>query len=135
MERFKVAKKWLEKAKHDLRATEILISADNFVPYDVICFHCQQGAEKLLKTYLVYNGIDFPFTHNLITLSKLVEKNTNCSDFQKYYIFFDILEPYSVASRYPNDFGMPSRDNAIEAKEALKEIFEWSRCELAELFE
>ena len=47
-----LAKQWLAKAKNDL------LNADNnlrseIIPYDTVCFHCQQAAEKILKAYLV----------------------------------------------------------------------------------
>lgn len=46
-----LAKQWLAKAKNDL------LNADNnlrseIIPYDTVCFYCQQAAEKLL-----YDGL------------------------------------------------------------------------------
>ncbi|MBN2050303.1 MAG: HEPN domain-containing protein [Spirochaetales bacterium] len=34
-------------------------------PLEIICFHCQQAAEKALKAYLAYNEIRPPKTHDL----------------------------------------------------------------------
>ncbi|TAL67168.1 MAG: HEPN domain-containing protein [Bacteroidetes bacterium] len=35
---------------------------------DSICFHSQQAAEKFLKLYLVYKGIEPEKTHNISDL-------------------------------------------------------------------
>ena len=39
------------------------------VPFDTVCFHCQQAAEKLLKAGLVAKGFPPPRTHVLLVLS------------------------------------------------------------------
>ena len=49
-----LAKLWLAKAQNDL------LNADNnlrstAIPYDTVCFHCQQAAEKILRVYFVSN--------------------------------------------------------------------------------
>jgi HEPN domain-containing protein len=135
MENFKAAKKWIDKALNDMRAADIILSAESFVPYDVVCFHCQQAVEKFLKSYLVFNNIDFPFTHNLITLSELIFKSNSDSNIKKVFACLDVLEPYSVASRYPDDIGVLQREDAVETRSALRDVYEWLSNELPELFE
>ena len=51
-----LAKEWLEKGKHDIDEAQLSLSAGGWA--DVICFHCQQAAEKHLKAFLVSKGID-----------------------------------------------------------------------------
>ena len=46
---------WIEKAEHDLLVIENNLVAER-VPWDMVCFHAQQAAEKLLKAVLVYHG-------------------------------------------------------------------------------
>ena len=48
--------------------------------YRSIAFHAQQCAEKVLKAYLVYHGIDFPFTHNIARLLELADEFTGWLD-------------------------------------------------------
>ena len=63
---------WIRKAQHDLRSVEILLGCEEEdKPYDAVCFHCQQAAEKYLKAYLVFLDVDFPPTHNLARLIEL----------------------------------------------------------------
>lgn len=40
----------------------------------IIGFHAQQCVEKLLKAALASRGIDFPFTHDLETLRRLLDE-------------------------------------------------------------
>ena len=60
---------WLRKAESDLAAVELALNAG--LALDTACFHAQQGAEKLLKAYLLARGVEFPFTHNLTRLLDL----------------------------------------------------------------
>ena len=47
--------KWIQKAESDLRIVEKdLVTAAPVT--DVLCFHCQQAAEKYLKAFLAYKG-------------------------------------------------------------------------------
>lgn len=58
---------WLRKAEHDRLAIHSILEADK-IPWDVVCFHCQQAAEKLMKGLLVYHGIQPTRTHDLVAL-------------------------------------------------------------------
>jgi HEPN domain-containing protein len=42
---------WLQKADNDLLAADNNLAASK-VPFDAVCFHCQQAAEKSLKGLL-----------------------------------------------------------------------------------
>ncbi len=66
-EETKIARQWLLKAKNDLLNVDNNLKAD-LIPFDTICFHCQQAAEKLLKAYLVGNNKSYPITHDLLLL-------------------------------------------------------------------
>lgn len=46
---------WLEKADNDLLNIDNNLSATT-IPWDTVCFHSQQAAEKLLKALLVSRG-------------------------------------------------------------------------------
>lgn len=59
-------KRWVEKAEHDLTAAEHSMSLADKGLTDIICFHCQQCAEKYLKGLLVLHKIPFPKTHDCV---------------------------------------------------------------------
>ncbi len=63
-----VVKKWVEKALHDFFAAEVLLEEK---VANIVCFHCQQFVERILKAYLIEKGVDFGRTHNLSYLLEL----------------------------------------------------------------
>ena len=122
-----LARQWLAKAKNDL------LNADNnlkseIVPHDTVCFHCQQAAEKLLKAYLVAQGTQPPFTHDLLLL--LEETVRHCADAETLRDDLALLMPYSVAVRYPDEFLMPTHEDALEARDAAQRVLDWLRSHL-----
>ena len=58
---------WLRKAENDLLNIENNLSAKR-IPWDTVCFHAQQAAEKFLKAYLVHRGVEIKRTHDLVAL-------------------------------------------------------------------
>ena len=67
------------KAKADLSAANILHNSfkegNTELDLEVICFHLQQCAEKLLKATLSKNQIDYPKVHDLETLLTIISNN------------------------------------------------------------
>lgn len=98
---------WLEFAEMDLSAAEYLLSMRP-LPVEIICFHCEQAAEKFLKAVLVQLGIEPPRTHDLIQLCKI------CSDTdERFGQLVDAcveLTPYGVQTRYPSNMELDARD-------------------------
>jgi HEPN domain-containing protein len=64
-------RQWLAYADEDLRVARHGFSMPETPPCRTIAFHAQQCAEKHLKAYLVFHGVDFPFTHNVRRLLDL----------------------------------------------------------------
>lgn len=60
---------WVGKAEHDRTAIGALVAAPD-PPWDILCFHAQQLAEKYLKALLVHHGRNPPKIHDLETLLK-----------------------------------------------------------------
>ena len=67
---------------------------------DIVCFHCQQCAEKHLKAFLFFNDVHFPKTHDLRLLLELAQKHC-----QLELKLSDIipLNRYTIEGRYPGD--------------------------------
>jgi HEPN domain-containing protein len=64
---------WVEKAEQDLGAAQHLLAQR--APYpNVIAFHAQQAAEKLIQAYLTFHQAEFPKTHDLGRLLVLVKR-------------------------------------------------------------
>ncbi len=88
---------WIAKA--DLTAASHLLGLpDDQCPFDIVCFHAQQCAEKALKALLVHQGDVPPRTHDLVELLNLVRQSDGigiqASD-------CGALTPYAVVTRHP----------------------------------
>ena len=102
------------------------------VPYDTVCFHCQQAAEKLLKAFLVACGREYPTTHNLFAiLEKVLEFDPTAESLRQALA---MLNPYSVEVRYPGDAWMPTPDDATQARQAAQEVYDFVQSKLERLF-
>jgi len=86
------ASEWFQFADSDLASAEYL-QGMHPQPMEIICYLCEQSAEKYLKGYLIFMGAySLPKTHNLVFLCE------KCSDFDDQ--FYSILEVCSVLTRY-----------------------------------
>ena len=118
--RFTLAHNWFSKADKDLKNAELIFMADSVEkPYDTVCFHCQQVAEKYLKGFLLYLGITFPKTHNIEVLMDLVSQNY--PEMNEYFQAV-ALTYYAVENRHPDDFVEIQEDEAKEAYRFAKEV-------------
>ena len=125
------ARQWLAKAKNDLLNADNNLRAEQ-IPFDTVCFHCQQAAEKLLKAYLVAKGQPYPPTHDLfLILERILPIQP---DAERLRDSLAILVPYAVEIRYPDIGHMPSNQDAKEARDAAEEVMMWLRHALPELF-
>lgn len=110
---------WLRKADHDLLNIQNNLAAKD-IPWDTVCFHAQQAAEKVLKAFLVVRGRDLPKTHDLVALLTLcVECDADLaaleSDCRK-------LTVYGVAARYPDDLFEPDEADGRDVVTAAHRI-------------
>jgi len=130
-EEIEISKMWLAKAMNDLLTADNNLNSE-VVPYDTVCFHCQQAAEKLLKAYLVGNQKPYPITHDLfLILEKILPLNSNAESLRDVLA---ILNPYAVEIRYPDDWFMPSEEDAKEAREAVESVLRWLKDSIPEIF-
>lgn len=73
-EPFQEARNWFDRANADLQAVDILLGAED-CPLDIVAFHLQQAAEKLLKAILTAYSRPFPRTHDLAALVRLTPRD------------------------------------------------------------
>lgn len=104
--------RWVEKAEHDLRAAEHTMQIIDEGLTDIVCFHCQQCAEKYLKALLVSRDIPFPKTHDLRRLLDLVRTHTGLDLVARTVL---PLNRYTIEGRYPGDWEPINRQEAEEA--------------------
>jgi len=82
---------------------------------EIICFLCQQAAEKALKAILAYHDEDIPRTHDLIKVLKFCEPH--CPGIKdRFAEQAGRLSNFAVTARYPTEVGVSEKemDQAIE---------------------
>lgn len=112
-----MSREWLDLAMMDLNSAEFLRGMHP-VPVEIICYHCEQSAEKLLKGVLVRFEIEPPKTHDLIQLCKLC-----CTVDPKFEQLSDAcveLTPYGVQVRYPSNLELDESDMECALKECRR---------------
>lgn len=91
---------WLKQAEEDLKYADAA-TTDAF--YAWACFACQQAAEKALKALLIEHDVEFPRTHQLITLAQHAERTApSVKDLRAQ---LDVLNQYYAPTRYADLHG------------------------------
>lgn len=109
------ARDWLAFAHDDLAAARCDLAAR------ICCFHAQQAAEKAIKAVLVAHLIDFPWTHSLPTLTKLLPDHID-------HLPAEQAHPLSAyaSERYPR-VGRAIRADAVsDAVELARAAVAWA---------
>jgi HEPN domain-containing protein len=114
------AKRWLQYAREDLSAAELILQNPT-IAHRHVCWLAQQGTEKAIKGALIYSQIDFRRTHDLDVLLNLLP-----ADFDIRQKFADLAEltEWAVESRYPGDWQEANEHDAHFAYEQAKEVLE-----------
>lgn len=93
----KLAEKFLNKAEQDMTVFEKW-RQDPDIANEILGFHAQQAAEKMLKAVLAYQGVEFPFTHRLTDLIDLSKEHDIILPDKLEDVRF--LTPFAVEFRY-----------------------------------
>lgn len=112
---------WLRFSEMDLKSAEYL-KAMVPKPIEIICYHCQQSAEKALKAFLVLHEINVMKTHDLRFLCNECAKI--CEDFSAIGENCSRLTIYGVQSRYPFAMEIEEADMTLAVSDA-HEIFDF----------
>lgn len=114
-------KEWFEFAKRDLESAKFLLNMYP-KPIEIICYHCEQSAEKYLKGYLIKEGNKLERTHDLVLLNnkcKFINK-----DFESIEDECIELVPYGVQVRYPYQLEVAEEDmiSAVKCAEKIEKF-------------
>ncbi|MEA1885023.1 MAG: HEPN domain-containing protein [Thermotogota bacterium] len=113
-------KEWVAFAKQDLDSA-VYLKKMVPLPIEIICYHCHQCAEKMLKALLLKKHLYVPRTHDLMVLYNISKRRyreithlkEECID----------LTDYSVSARYPYNIELEDYD-ALNAIESAREIYD-----------
>jgi len=116
----------LEKARQD----EVLVDevlASSRVSDEVIGFHCQQAAEKLLKALLSFREIRFRKTHDLRALMRLLADAGHSLPPPLQEL--DALSPYVALFRYDAP-ATPQHLDRQQIRQLVRDLRDWVTGEL-----
>lgn len=88
-----------------------------------LCFELQQCVEKAIKAILVYSGIDFPKTHDISELLKIIKRKTTIN-IPDNIVLSAKLTSYAVKTRYPN-WNKITVEEYKEAIEIARNTLSW----------
>ncbi len=125
------AKERLAYAEADLGVAKHLFKTYYPKPLPIICYHCQQAAEKAVKAIIVLHGSQggMPKRHDIFLLLNQIKNMVSIDS--KFYDYADVLAPYGVAMRYPNELQLEER-HADKAIEMADEFVTWTKCVVTE---
>ena len=122
---------WLEIAERDLGVAKHLFEIYRPMPLEIICYQCQQCAEKALKALYIFLKIPggVPKTHDLSMLLDQMHNSVDIAD--SYFDLADRLTPFGTAARYPSNMYFDEY-NTGKAIEAAGTILNWVKQQLQE---
>jgi HEPN domain-containing protein len=118
----------LRKAAQDETLLDAVIASDQ-VSDEIIGFHCQQAAEKILKALLSDVGIRFRKTHEIGALMEMLGQAGHGLPGQ--FENLDVLTPFGAIYRYEDYDAIVSLDRHA-ARESLRELRVWVESRLRE---
>ena len=118
-------KEWIRFAQMDYDAAKNMSVLFQPVPLEIVCFHCQQAAEKILKAYALANGEPLIRTHDLsVILAQCKKYNQEFSNLDRVGI---MLNDYAVVYKYPTkEDAVTEHDMKTALDNALK-ILEFTK--------
>lgn len=122
------ASQWMRRAKSNLaRAKQAKLDE---VVWEDLCFDAQQAAEKALKAILVVHNVDFPKTHEVAELLRLVEQ---CGiEVQDELWEAHVLAKYAVETRYPGPAESITEEEYRQAVALADRVVRWAEKILSE---
>ena len=116
-----IANEWFAFADNDLKSAKFLLRMHPTL-LEIICYLCQQSAEKYLKGFIAMNGGKILKTHDLTLLSKFcIEYDQS---FQKIQDACIELVDYATQARYPFHLELDEHDQkkAVESAEEIRKL-------------
>lgn len=113
---------WLTKAQRDLASARVLAASQPAL-LDTAIYHCQQGAEKAVKGFLVFCDQAFERIHDVEVLIRAAVPYA--AEFSAWVEVGRRLTPYARIFRYPGHFTEPSAEQFKEAVRAAEGLYDF----------
>ena len=116
---------WLSFADMDYDAANILY-AHHPRPCEIICYHCQQAAEKAIKALFIRFDLPggIPRKHDLSFLLNQLQQEAPVSP--RLRRMADVLSVYGIIARYPNEVEIDEA-RVRQALDFAESILQWAK--------
>ena len=122
---------WVRFAQMDYTAAKDMSILHHPVPIEIVCYHCQQSAEKILKAYLIAQSEPLTKTHDLnLLINMCVEYDET---FDNYAAVCITLTSYAVLTRYPVGEDAITEHDMKTALKIAFEILEFTKARIVGL--
>lgn len=120
---------WLAFAKMDMDTARHLYDTFYPKPLPIICYHCQQAAEKSIKAVIVFYGAEHgvPHVHDLEFLLRQIKNTVQIPD--ELWDYADALTPYGIEIRYPGGMEPNEEETHLGLKYA-EALYSWAEAVL-----
>ena len=118
----------LRKAAQDEALLDLVLTSDQ-VSDEIIGFHCQQAAEKILKAMLSEVGVRFRKAHEIGALMALLAQAGH--ELPDRFESLDVLSPFGAIYRY-EDYDAIAPLNREAAHTSIRELRAWVETKLQE---
>lgn len=122
MKNEEIVKEWRQFAEMDFLSAAHLFKTMRPIPYEIICYHCQQATEKNIKAIILSKSGILQKTHDLGLLLDLLSEKIEIPE--GIYDSCDNLTPYGVKARYPQELYLEEKHAQKTLADAEK-INEW----------
>lgn len=114
---------WFRFANMDLDLAKHTLKTMYPPPLEIICYHCQQAAEKFIKGVIISFDIEVEKTHDL---SKLLNTLMPLTDIPESFMeSAERLTMFGVRIRYPNELPVDEAQTKLAIVQAEK-IKNWA---------
>ncbi|MCA9972006.1 MAG: HEPN domain-containing protein [Anaerolineales bacterium] len=124
-----LVRSWLIKAERDLASARVLATSELGL-LDTAVYHCQQGAEKAVKGYLVFCDQEFERTHDIEVLIR--SAMIHLAEFTDWIDVGIRLTPYARIYRYPGYATEPTVEQFSHALSAAEGLYRFVLSSLPE---
>jgi len=124
-----IVSEWIRFAQMDYDHAVKTVETHYPIPIEIICYHCQQSVEKILKAFIIQKSGSLIKTHDLDVLLNQCKQYS--SDFDIFVGACENLSLYATQTRYPSDIELTE----TEMRQAIKDtslILNFTKSKLAE---
>ena len=123
-------KEWVRFADMDVLSANHLNEIQHPKPLEIICYHCQQASEKMLKALILAFDGELQKTHDLGLLSEQLSDFVTISE--DVLNAADALTSYGIRIRYPQELNI-EESHVSKALSDMKLVYDFVATELKKL--